>query len=139
MRHLRCGPLLAAALLSQPVLAAGPPQQGKTISDAVLHQSPVLPPLELSDAQRAQIRQAVMQQRSEVSFAIKAAKPDKDFQPAVGEKLAKGLQAHPLPRPLVDQLPALKRFTYVKFKDDVLIVNPMTKMIVEVIPQAIGR
>ena len=54
---------------------------------------------------------------------------------ALPDKLPKALKAHPLPRPLVYKLPVLKQYEYVKFKDQVLIVNPMTKEIVDVFSQ----
>lgn len=96
---------------------------------------PSVPPLHLSDAQRAQIRAALDQEHSDVSFQLKKAKSAASFKPAVGAKLPKAIQAHPLPRPLIYQLPILKRYTYVKFRDQLLIVNPLTKQIVDMFPQ----
>jgi len=91
------------------------------------------PPLQLSDAQRAQIRAAVNQENTDVNDDIKKLKSPAD--PAVGAKLAKGLQAHPLPRPLIYEVPVLKEYTYLKYQDQILIVNSITQEIVEIIPQ----
>jgi hypothetical protein len=46
------------------------------------------------------------------------------------------VKAHPLPRPLIDQLPELKQYTYVKFKDQILVINPMTQKIVDLFSQS---
>jgi hypothetical protein len=141
MRKLIHGLMVAAAAATMPAWAAAAGDASKidaskTIGESVLHRAPMPPPLELSEARRAQIRQAVMREHSDVSFALKSAKPAQDFQPAAGAKLPKGLAAHPLPRPLVNELPVLKHYSYVKFRDDILIVNPMNKTIVQVIPQS---
>ncbi len=62
-----------------------------------------------------------------MSFALKNAKGTQNFQPSLGAKLPKGLGLHPLPQPLVAKI---------KFKDQVLIVNPMTRLIVDMFPQS---
>jgi hypothetical protein len=41
------------------------------------------------------------------------------------------VQAHALPRPLIYQVPILEEYTYVKFRDQILIVNPLTNEIVD--------
>jgi hypothetical protein len=56
------------------------------------------------------------------------------FEPAVGGKLPKGVLAQPLPRPLIYELPTLREYTYVKFRDQILIVNPLTNEIVDMFP-----
>jgi hypothetical protein len=97
-------------------------------------QQPSIPPLQLSDEQRTKISDAVAAEHSDVSFALKKAKSAENFAPSIGAALPKGLTPHPLPRPLVYEIPVLKRYSYVKFKDEVLIVNPMTRKIVEMVP-----
>lgn len=92
--------------------------------------------LQLSRAQRDKVRQAVNSQDTEVSFALKSAKKTKTFDPSVGANVPAALRLHPLPRPLVYQMPALKRYTYVKFKHQVLIVNPMTRTIVDMFSES---
>ena len=93
-------------------------------------QKPSVPALQLSDEQRTKIREAVAAAHSDASFALKKAKPAQNFEPSIGATLPKGLTPHPLPRPLIYEIPLLKRYAYVKFKDEVLIVNPMTRKIV---------
>jgi hypothetical protein len=94
------------------------------------------PPLKLSEAQRQQIAKTVASHDTDVSFALKNAKKAANFTPKIGAKIPKGLKAHPLPRALYSQMPALKEYKYLKFKDEVLIVNPMTKKIVDMFPLA---
>jgi hypothetical protein len=95
----------------------------------------VPPPLQLSDAQRAQIRAALDQEHSEVSVdELKKTKSAEAFEPALGEKLPKGVPAHALPQSLTHQLPVLKEYTYVKFRDKILIVHPITTEIVDMFP-----
>jgi hypothetical protein len=99
-------------------------------------QKPSVPPLALSQAQRARIREALSSQDTEVSFGLKGAKSAESFEPSVGAKLPNALKIHPLPRPLIYRIQPLKRYTYIKFKHQVLIVNPMTRKIVDMFPES---
>lgn len=95
-------------------------------------QKPSLPKLNLTNAQREQIRKGVLGQNTEVEFHLKTTKSAKDFTPKVGAKLPKGVTGHSLPPAVLSQLPQLRDYKYVTMKDQVLIVNAMTKMIVDV-------
>jgi len=97
----------------------------------VVAQDPSLPKLNLTDAQREQIRKGVLTEHTEVEFRLKATKSAKDFTPTVGTKLPKGIEGHSLPSAVLAQLPQLRDYKYVKIKDQVLIVNAMTKTIVD--------
>jgi hypothetical protein len=70
-----------------------------------------------------------------VSFALKAAKPAKNFDPSVGATIPNGLKPLALPRPLINDMPLLRRYAYLKFKHEVLIINPMTRKIVDMFPE----
>jgi hypothetical protein len=94
-------------------------------------QSPTLPKLDLNNAQREQIRKSVVTQHSDVEFRLKSTKSAKSFTPQVGEKLPKGVTGHSLPPDVLAQLPQLRDYKYVTMKDKVLIVNAMTKKIVD--------
>ena len=94
-------------------------------------QKPELPPLNLTDDQRAKIKQVLSTKNTEVTFQRKTTKPAQSFNPAMGAKIPTGLKAHSLPPPLIYQMPTLKHYTYLKFKGQVLIVNPMTGKIVD--------
>ena len=99
-------------------------------------QKPRVPPLALSQRQRERIRQAVISEDTEVSFALKSAKGAESLEPSVGAKVPSALKLHPLPRPLTYQMQPLKRYTYIKFKHQVLIVNPMTRKIVDMFSES---
>jgi len=94
-------------------------------------QDPSLPKLNLTNQQREHIRKAVLTEHNEVEFRLAATKSAKDFNPAVGATLPKGVKAHSLPTPVPSQIPELRDYMYVKMKHQVLIVNGMTSKIVD--------
>src|SRR5262252_5707496 len=94
-------------------------------------QNPSLPKLNLTNVQREQIRKAVLTEHNEVEFRLKSTKAAKDFTPAVGAKIPKGVKAQSLPTPVLSQMPELRDYMYVKMKDQVLIVDGMTNKIVD--------
>src|ERR1043166_7640077 len=98
-------------------------------------QNPSVPPLSLSDAQRSQIQQVLRGEHTQVTFGMKTTKPTQSFNPTVGAKIPTALKPHSLPAPLIYQMPELKQYTYLKFKHQVLIVNPMTRQIVAMFPE----
>jgi len=99
-------------------------------------QKPALPPLHLSDDQRTKIRQALSGVDSEVDFQLKTTKPAKSFNPTVGAVIPKGLKPQTLPAPVLAEMPALKNYTCLKFKHQVLIIDPMHRKIVDMFPEA---
>jgi hypothetical protein len=128
-----------ALALAVPAIGAGPGSGAveQTIPPPVA-QDAKPPPLRLSDDQRAKIQQVLKGENSEVQFSLKSNKPAQGFQPSVGAKIPSGLHPHTLPPPLVSEMPALKRYTYLKFKQQVLIVDPMSRKIVDIFPEASG-
>jgi hypothetical protein len=99
-------------------------------------QNPSVPPLHLSDAQHSKIQQALRSENTEVTFGLKTTKPTQSFNPTVGAKIPASLKPHSLPPPLIYEMPELRRYTYLKFKHQVLIINPMTRQIVDMFPEA---
>jgi hypothetical protein len=95
-------------------------------------QNPSLRKLNLTNMQREQIRKIVLTEHNDVQFRLKTTKPAKDFTPAVGATLPKGVKAQSLPTPVLSQISELRDYMYVKMKDRVLIVNGMTNKIVDV-------
>lgn len=110
--------------------AAVPQTVGPAVSQAVS-----VPALRLSEGQRSRIRAALSSKDTEVSFGLKSAKGAANFAPSLGAKVPGALKLHPLPGPLVYEMPSLKRYMYVKVKHEVLIVNPMTRKIVDLFPE----
>jgi uncharacterized protein DUF1236 len=94
-----------------------------------------LPKLDLTNEQREQIRKGVLGKNTEVEFRLKTTKSAKDFTPQVGAKLPKGVTGHSLPSRVLAKLPQLRDYKYVTMKDQVLIVNAMTKTIVDLFPE----
>jgi hypothetical protein len=130
---------LAGLVIAAPTLAAEKNNAGVVQgTPPAIPQKPHVPPLALSDADHAKIAQAVSAKDTEVTFTLKATKAAKSYQPAVGAAIPKQLKPHPLPRPLVNEMPALKQYTYLKLKHQVLIVDPMTRKVVDLFPEAAG-
>jgi hypothetical protein len=117
-------------------------QRTKTTQGAVelsngtkVPQNPSLPKLNLTNEQREQIRKGVLGRNTEVEFRLKSTKAAKNFTPQVGAKLPKGVKGHSLPPAVLAKLPQLRDYKYVTMKDQVLIVNAMTKTIVDLFPE----
>ena len=51
-----------------------------------------LPPLDLTDDQRAQVKHVLMTQNTEVTFQLKTTKPAKSFDPTVGAQDPEGAE-----------------------------------------------
>ena len=87
------------------------------------------PPFTLTDAQRAKVVDAVSKEDT-------LEKVPEGLEPTVGTKVpdqAK-LAAHPLPRPLVYEVPQLKQYYYARLSDRVLIIDPMKKEVAAILP-----
>lgn len=137
--HQALAALCVAGLATTAATAAAAQKRGSAQPGDVvqsipppLSQNPQLPKLNLTDAQRAKIKQVLQTKNTEVDFALKTNKPAQSFDPAVGAAIPGMLKAHSLPPPLIYEMPALKRYTYLKFKGQVLIINPMTHKIVDI-------
>jgi len=131
--------LAGAALASLGWIAAAAAQtanQGAVVQSVPPPVSATVPPLHLSDAQRNQIQQALRGEDTEVTFGTKTTKPAESFNPTVGAKIPASLKPHTLPPPVLSQMPELKRYTYLKFKNQVLIVDPMSRKVVDMFPEA---
>lgn len=102
---------------------------------AVVPQKPSLPQLHLSGAEREQIRKTLLTKHSEIEFKLKKTKAAKGFTPAVGAKLPKGVKPDGLPSELTQRIPQLADYGYAKMKDQILIVDAMSRKIAEIIPE----
>lgn len=122
----RYAPAVIALLLGLGIGTASAASRTGTVAGIVQPK----PPLSLTDAQRRQVFEAVSKEDT-------LEKLPADFQPAIGAKMpvqAK-LAEHPLPRPLIYKVPVLKQYYYARLPDKVLIIDPMTKQVVDIISQ----
>jgi hypothetical protein len=86
------------------------------------------PPLELNEQQRIKIQDALVTAHS-------AQKAPDNFEPKVGEQIPTKLKLDAMPAPLINQEPVLKQYDFVKLEKELLVVDPMNKTIVAVIPR----
>jgi hypothetical protein len=140
-RRARVAAVIALSLLATQALAADN-RAGRT-PDKVIVQSgtagvPVegkTPPLQLSDDQRARIREVLLTRHTEIDLALKEHAKSKDFEAKIDEAVPKDLKGEAFPQPLLSEIPTIRQYTYLKFKGQVLIVNPMTDKIVDMFPE----
>jgi hypothetical protein len=119
---------LTLALLACLAIAAPAAAQGPAPTDTIAGKVAPKPPLKLTDQQKQRVAQAINGTNS-------LAKLPEGFTPAIGAKvpIQKTLPEHPLPQPLVREIPVLKNYYYVQLTDKVLIVDPMTKKVAEIV------
>jgi hypothetical protein len=93
-------------------------------------QSPKKTALKLTDAQRKLVIDSVNSRDT-------GDKLPAGFDPAIGAKIPsqKKLPIHPVPPPASAKVPALKNYDYAKLPGKILLVDPMTRKVVEVIPR----
>lgn len=106
------------------------PQAGPRTVDVVTHGTVQKPPLQLTESQKQQILAAIGDKNT-------LDKMPEGFTPQAGTKVPsqEKLPLHPLPPELVQKLPDLKEYEYAKLEHNVLIVDPMSAQVVDVIPQ----
>jgi len=124
-----CRLLILALLLAAPAFAQGAPADpgpSRTVADPI----PAKPPLKLTDAQKQRVAQAI-------NGTDTLDKLPDGFTPAIGAQVPaqEKLAAHPLPRPLVYEIPALQQYEYAQLADSVLIIDPMTRTVADIVPR----
>lgn len=135
-RVLRYVVALAAITVPAAALAAAPGPAAVELSGGTrVAQHPSLPKIHLENAQREQIRRAVLTEPTEIEFRLNSTKAAKSFTPAAGAALPKGLVPNSLPPAVLAKLPRLRDYGYVKMKGQILIVNALTRRIVNVFPE----
>jgi hypothetical protein len=116
--------LCAAAALA--LLSATP--TAASVVDIAQEAAKSRPPLMLSGEQKAAVAQAVARENSY--------QPTPDgFEPRVGAAVSKKVVGHPLPRPLIYEIDALKEYTYAKLDRNVLILDPMSGKVADIVPR----
>jgi hypothetical protein len=86
------------------------------------------PPAQLSDQQRDAIQNALVAEHTQQNAP-------KDFAPQVGQPLPKTMKVDAMPQDLIRAQPSLKEYGYAKTAKDILVLDPMSKKIVAVIPR----
>lgn len=117
----------AAALLLMSAPAIAQPTD-KTLDPNQITVQAQRPPLQLNDQQRATIANALVTENTEQ-------KTPKDFQPKVGDAIPLSLHIEAMPQDLVKRDPSLEPYGYAKLAKDVLVIDPMKKTIVAVLPR----
>jgi hypothetical protein len=120
--------LILAALAGLVCMGAPASAKSPAPSNTAARNIAPKPPLKLPDAQKQRVVQAIDGKDT-------LEKVPEGFTPAVGAKVPtqKKLHEHPLPRPLVYEIPALKNYYYVQLDDKVLIVDPMNQKVAEIV------
>src|SRR5688572_19695673 len=103
----RQGAAIAAVLLW-----VSPTMAQSRISDRYAEFLKDKPPLQLTELQRQSIAEAVALEHSHQPTP-------KGFQPQVGMKMQTGIQSHPMPRPLIYEIPELRQYYYAKLDREV--------------------
>jgi hypothetical protein len=116
-------PLFALLVIVAPA-AAESPAPSNTVAGKVAPK----PPLKLTAEQKRRVAQAINGKDTLDKL------PD-GFTPAPGAQVPpqKKLPEHPLPRPLVYEIPVLKNYYYAQLADRVLIIDPMTRTVAEIV------
>jgi len=141
---MRIFPVVIVAVTG--LVAAAPGQaadEGKATQGAVIQsiappvkQDTAPPPLKLSDTERSRIRAVLATTHTDVDTTQKENAKAKDYEPVAGTKLPEGPVDDALPLELVNEIPVLKSYGYLKLKGKILIVNPMKREVVDVIPES---
>jgi Protein of unknown function (DUF1236) len=91
-----------------------------------------LPRLDLTPAQKQTIHQSVLNRQDKKSTA-----PD-TFRAAVGANVPDTVKLEPMPKTIVELIPQTKDFEYGLVSNQVLIVEPQSRRVVEIIVEAGG-
>jgi hypothetical protein len=127
MRILLCG-AAALALLTLPAAAQDNVKSGNTLDPIALSKQAQHPAPKLTDQQAAAIRDGLVAVHTQQ-------KAPQGFQPKPGDKLPKALKVEGLPQDVVRKDPAFRELAYAKTATDILVIDPMKKTIVAVIPR----
>jgi hypothetical protein len=115
----------ALLLMSAPAVAQ---QTGKTLDPNHITEQVKRPPLKLDDQQRATIANALVTENTEQKTPPK-------FEPKVGDAIPGTMTVDVMPPDLIKQQPSLQPYGYAKLAKDVLVIDPMKKTIVAVLPR----
>lgn len=134
MRKLHYG-AAALALLCVPALAQvnaqdskAATQRGKTLDPVELSIHEKKPALKLDDNMRAEILNGLVEAHTQQ-------KTPPDFAPQVGQPLTMHMKVDVFPPALVQRQPVLKQYGYAKTAKGILLLDPMNRKILAVLPR----
>ncbi len=122
MKALMYSAATALVLLSSHALA-----QDKTLDPNGITIDAKRPALQLTDQQRTAIQDALETENTQQ-------KTPPNFEPQVGEALPGKMTVDAMPERLLQREPSLKQYGYAKLSKNLLVIDPMKKTIVAVIP-----
>jgi hypothetical protein len=123
MKTVMCGATAALIVMSMAALA-----DDKTLSPNDITVAAKRPMLQLNDQQRTAIQDALETENTEQKTPPK-------FEPKVGDTIPSTMTVDAMPEPLLLREPSLKQYGYAKLSKDVLVLDPMKKAIIAVLPR----
>jgi hypothetical protein len=127
MRTLLLTGAAALALLTAPAQAQDNVRSDKTIQPHELTTAKRAP-LQVSDKQKNAIRDGLVAVHTQQ-------KTPPGFQPKVGDALPKIMKVDVMPEDLIRREPSLKEYGYAKTPADILVLDPLTRKIIAVVPR----
>jgi hypothetical protein len=99
-----------------------------TIQDGTIGRGDPLATPRLSETQRSAIAEAVRREN-------KAVEPSVSFVASIGAPVPPVIELYILPDAILAEVPAAKRVKYTVVKNQLLLVDPVTMRVVDIIPQ----
>ena len=131
MRTLLLAGAAALALMTapavSPALAQDNVRSDKTVQPHEL-EAAKRAPLQVSDKQKDTIRDGLVADHTQQ-------KTPEGYKPEVGQGLPKTMKVDVMPQDLVRKEPSLKQYGYAKTATDILVLDPMKKTIIAVVPR----
>jgi hypothetical protein len=84
----------------------------------------------LSPSQERMVTQGLQSEQSQPSSP--------GYQGPVGSKVPDSMNARPLPNEVTKQVPETKSYLFVKLPDRILLIDPNTKLVAEIVPVPVG-
>jgi hypothetical protein len=124
MKHLIYCAAATFALLAVPAAAQDKP----TLDPNQITVATKRPPLQLDDRQRTTIQDALATENTEQKVPPK-------FEARVGDTLPLAMSLDVMPARLVAREPSLQPYGYAKLPNEVLVIDPMNKTIIAILPR----
>jgi len=123
MKSMIFGATAALAMLSFSALAGD-----RTLDPNDITVQAKRPPLQLNESQRSAIQEGLETENTEQ-------KMPPNYQPKVGDTIPHSMSPDAMPQSLLAREPSLKQYGYAKLSKNVLVIDPMKKTIIAVLPR----